>query len=235
MMDSSAIPTQFPLVMSPSTTTSAASAGTGDNGDNNRPAIADSQGLDRWSQRPQVALVALVAGALVLSGCASTSPASNPSSSSSAGVTTSGAARVKAEFVHPEKFMDLQLGGQTPEASRPQVLSRFQRLLQREAVGRIPAGSVLEVRFTEVDQAGWIPPFNLHEVRVITEIRPARLELEYRTIPAAKSGEVNDPPFRKVVLSSAGEYRTAVHSSSDPLAIELQLLRDWVRRLGTGS
>lgn len=142
---------------------------------------------------------------------------------------------VKAEFVHPEKFMDLQLGGQTPEASRPQVLSRFQRLLEREAAGRIPAGSTLEVRFTEVDQAGWIPPFNLHEVRVITDSRPARLELEYRILPAATTDGGNDSAFQKITLSSAGSYRTAVHASSDPLSIELQLLRDWVRRLGAGS
>lgn len=89
---------------------------------------------------------------------------------------------------------------------------------------------MLEVRFTEVDPAGQIPPLSLGQVQFISESPPARLELEYRlNLPSGAGTSATTDSFQKVILTSAGLYSSAVRASSDPLEIELQLLRNWVK------
>jgi hypothetical protein len=182
-------------------------------------------GLIPRGARSPLTMAVLIAVGLALVGCTTASP----TSSTAAG----GTATVK--FVAPEKFTDLQLGGQSPEASRPIVLARFQSVIEQEAARRLPAGSTLEVRIIDVDQAGWIPPGNLYGYRVITDSRPARIELEYRRLAIGETNVVASPSSSResVTLTSAGWFHTGSQTSADPLAVEDDLLRQWVRTIAS--
>ena len=191
------------------------------------PMLHDSGPVRRGFQRP-FGISALVATLLILAGCSTGSPTPSISAGGTGG-------RAMVEFVAPEKFTDLQLGGQSPEASRPIVMARLQSVIEREATRRLPAGSTLEVRITDVDQAGWIPPGNLFGYRVITDSRPARIELEYRRLAVGDTNTVASPlsSSGSVTLTSAGWFHTGSQTSADPLAIEEDLLREWVRRIAS--
>jgi hypothetical protein len=100
---------------------------------------------------------------------------------------------------------------------------------------RLPAGETLEVRITDFDQAGWIPPGNLYGYRVITDSRPARIELEFRRLAIGDTNNAASPwgSRESVTLTSAGWFHTGSQASADPLAIEDDLLRQWVRTIAS--
>lgn len=191
--------------------------------------------FERWRPSLTGSLVArlrglCLAGILCASGCAL-----GPSSPDSAGSKNTGGT-ASVTFVTPERFVDLHLAGQSDESSRSAVLARFQSVIEQEAKRRLPAEITLEVRITDVDLAGWIPPGSLHEFRVISDSRPARIELQYlltkSASPSAPSSEPDRTQATSVVLTSAGWIHTAAQASSDPLAIEVDLLLEWVRKVG---
>ncbi len=174
------------------------------------------------SQRSALAWGALAALALGCGGCITSSTSS---SSSHASTETSGA-QLTTDYLAPDAYADIRLSGRTPGDSLDVIESTFTRVLEQQA-RRLPTGSTLTIKFTEIDLAGWIPPGRGNDLRIISSAYPARLELDY-TLSVPKGGTtVNQADH--VQLSTFSDLTFGDTSRNQPLAVESKLLKDWLR------
>lgn len=135
---------------------------------------------------------------------------------------------VSIEWVRPEDYLDVRLSGRSREDSLAVIQETFRQVLQRETK-RLPEGSQLNIRFTAVDLAGWIPPGRLDDVRVVSESHPARLEFDY-SFKTKNNGSPQEQTGHES-LTSFGDLRASDSTRNQALGIESKLLRDWIRTL----
>src|SRR5512139_118340 len=102
---------------------------------------------------------------------------------SSVGRHSGGTATV--EFVQPEKYSDIELRGSPPEKTREQLLPDLERFVQKQASLHIPAGKKLDLRISDIDDAGWIRPIGATPKRVVRSVQPARVDFDYTLTDSA--------------------------------------------------
>ena len=119
--------------------------------------------------------------------------------------------------VQPDRFAD----GGTPDA---QALEKH---VEERAARLLGPGERLAVDITALDRAGRTEPWRqgLGNVRVVRDVYPARIDLEFRVTGAdgalLKEGKRS---LRDLPVADAGVY------GNDPLRYERALLDEWLER-----
>lgn len=86
---------------------------------------------------------------------------------------------VVVEFIHPERYVDVQQSSTSREMSLEILLPDLRKFLVEQGESILPAGSALRLRITEIDDAGHISFHPRREVRVVTPAYPARIEFTW--------------------------------------------------------
>ena len=104
--------------------------------------------------------------------------------------------------------------------------------LQQQVERSLPAEQALQVTLRDVDLAGEYEPGrmgDMYDVRIIKDIYPPRIELDYRLSDA--SGAVLSEG--EATLRDIGFLLHAGSPASDALRYEKRMLRDWLRSITT--
>lgn len=108
------------------------------------------------------------------------------------------------------------------------AIERLARWLQRQAERRVPAGQRLEITLRDVDLAGDYEVSGRlgQDVRVIRELYPPRIELDYRLSEAdGKVLQQGQADLRDTAFLLSGV------TDDEPLRHEQRLLGNWLRAL----
>jgi hypothetical protein len=138
------------------------------------------------------------------------------------------ASRISVTFVQPERFTDVKDSVLGSERGAADLLGDLDRYLRVTGERYVPAGLALEVRVTNVDLAGEFEPWRdpqLDRVRIMREIYPPRIELEFRLTD--QQGTVVKEGRR--ILRDPLYLTRAALNDSDRLRYDKQLLGDWLR------
>jgi hypothetical protein len=139
------------------------------------------------------------------------------------------AATVAVTFVAPEKFTDVKDDYMDSEKGRDALLSELKDHLEKRGAKYLSANQRLEIKVTEVDLAGDFEPWrgpNFHDVRIVKDLYPPRVNLEFRLIGA--DGKVISEGKRE--LRDLGYMLSMAMPTSDPLRFDKEMLNDWLRR-----
>lgn len=139
------------------------------------------------------------------------------------------AAQVTVRFVSPEKFTDVKDEFADSGRNRDWVLGELKTQIESQARNYLAAGQSLEVQVTDVDLAGDFEPWqgiNFDRIRMIKEIYPPRMTLEFRLTDA--EGKVVAGGKRS--LQNLGYLMSITMPTNDPLRYDKELLRDWMRQ-----
>jgi hypothetical protein len=161
-------------------------------------------------------LVVSVLGGLQLKLCAETAEKRSP---------------VSVSFLEPEKFTDVkeEWGAVSvrSDARREAVLDELKQYLEKTAPRYLSAGQLLEIKITDIDLAGDFEPWrgaNFDDIRIVKDIYPPRVSLEYRLMAA--DGSVIREARRE--LRDLGYLMSVSMPTSDSLRYEKEMLRDWL-------
>ena len=136
---------------------------------------------------------------------------------------------VEVRWNDPAGFTEIRRSHNQAESRRGNWVEALARYLRERAQARLPAGERLEVVITDIERAGDFEPWHgvqLQDVRVMREIYPPRIDLQFRRLGA--DGAVLAEGARS--LTDAGFMYQARANDSDPLRYEKQLLDGWLRR-----
>ncbi len=138
--------------------------------------------------------------------------------------------RTSVEFHEPENFTDFKSSDFASARDQEWLAAELRREVERLARRELPAGFGLKLRFTDIDMAGDFEPWRragLHDTRIVREIYPPRLSLQYEVTDA--SGEVVASGERRLIdMNHLQRLRLNRH---DPLSYETELLSDFLRDL----
>lgn len=136
-------------------------------------------------------------------------------------------ARVAVTYAQPEKFTDIRDGSFESARGRQYTLDQLRQHIEKRAATTLPAGYTLVVVVNDVDLAGDYEPWRtkLSDVRVVRDIYPPRISLQYTLTDAAG----------RVVAESKSELRdsaflqTLTTDRNDTLRFEKALIDSWLR------
>ena len=139
----------------------------------------------------------------------------------------SAAPSVRVEFADVGKFTDLGDRRSPDGRTRDAYLEQLRAYVVEKASHALAPGETLVVTIRDVDMAGHFEPLRSgwSDVRVMRDIYPPRIDLEYRLADA--QGVVKDGSRR---LRNHSYLNGAATRSTDPLRFEKELLDDWVDR-----
>lgn len=155
--------------------------------------------------------------------------ASMPPAQAQDDVTDAAASRVSVTLGDFSDMREVRHLRGTQKRSTTQSIQSLADWLQRQAERSLPQDQSLEVVLRDVDLAGEYEPgrVGMHDIRVVKDIYPPRIELEYRLSDAAgatlRQGEV--------IVRDSGFLFGAGAADSDPLRFEKRMLRGWLRSL----
>ena len=136
--------------------------------------------------------------------------------------------RVEVSFDQPEKFRDVRDSGMDTEKGREHILTEFREFIEEQCQKLVGADQKLAITFTEIDLAGDFEPWRgaqWSEIRVVKDIYPPRMDFTYRLTDAngvvIKEGKAQ-------LRDQAFASRLTI-DRNDPLRIEKDMLRDWLR------
>jgi hypothetical protein len=136
-------------------------------------------------------------------------------------------ARVEVTFEDLARFSDLRSSTMATPREREGLAGILRQHLERAAPERIPAGSRLAVHITDVDMAGeFHPPGAPRDTRIVKDIYPPRIELEFRLVRA--DGTVEKEGARK--LRDSSFLWSASPVSQESMRYEKGLLDDWLQK-----
>lgn len=157
--------------------------------------------------------------ALALTGVASAVESSGPKAS------------VQVSYNEPEHFTDFRMTEFYRASDAEALQSELTRTIERSASSSLPPGYTLAIRFTDIDLAGDVNPFqrlNMRDVREYRSVYPPRLKFDYTvTNPAGET-----------VLSGSETLTDLAYDmqirmpDSDYTRVEGQMMRDFVRDVG---
>ncbi len=141
--------------------------------------------------------------------------------------------RVSVEFVQPERFSDVQESGYTSGSSRDRLLSDLRDWLVREAPRYLPDGAWLTLRVTDVDDAGRIRIIRGREIRVVSEMFPARVDFTW-SLRDARGNPLKSGSERLVEIPHSSLIRTDSYGPMGSVKIAVERwLRDLNRLVGS--
>lgn len=135
---------------------------------------------------------------------------------------------VVIEWSNPDKFRDVRVSSYSREASLETMRPEFERALRGLVETRLPEGSTLTLRFTEVDLAGEFEPWrgpDFQDIRIVRSPYYPALAFEF----SAKT------PDGAVLRAGEASLRDLAFQSrvrmpqEDNLFYEKEMLRDWFR------
>lgn len=172
--------------------------------------------------------VSLLALALALAGCASSS--SNHLLSPDAPRSLPDDGPVHVSWGDPSQFSEITSSGNRHAAAQGDWLIQLATYLRTQAGKQLPDGHRLELTIVDIKRAGQYEPWQgieRQDVRIIRDIYPPRMTVKFRQLDAngqvIKEGErtLTDPAF----LTGSAPL-----SDSDPLRYEKRMIDNWVKR-----
>jgi hypothetical protein len=148
-----------------------------------------------------------------------------------AGSDTGSKAATQIVYNEPEKFTDFRMSESRARSESESLQHELNRAIERSAERVLPPGYVLNIRFTDIDLAGDVNPFQRAENRDVREYRsvyPPRLTFDY-SVTDTQGNVVLSGSERLVDLAYDMKLRTP---NSDYTRIEAELLRDFIHGLG---
>lgn len=144
-----------------------------------------------------------------------------------AAVATAKTPQVSVQWVHPEKYTDVQETIGAPDKHRGQILARLEAHLRREAKRYLAPDQRLEVEVLDVDLAGHVWPVEGQDRRIVRDIDFPKIVLRYRlyegdNMVAQDTVTLKDMDFLR---------RVPKKTPADGLRFEKRLLSDWLRQL----
>ena len=136
---------------------------------------------------------------------------------------------VQVTFTDLAKFTDLRVSIATTDRDRAGLADELKLHIERYAPPRLPHGTRLAVTITDVDMAGEYPPITgsmSRDLRVIKDVYPPRIDLDFRLMRA--DGSVEREGHRE--LRDAGFMWSTSQLNRDRLGYEKALLDGWLQR-----
>jgi hypothetical protein len=136
---------------------------------------------------------------------------------------------IEVSFVDAEKFTDAKDSDMGSDRGREAVLEQLKEHLVTHGAKYLAKGQRLQITVTDVDLAGDFEPWrgiNFHDIRIVKDIYPPRVELEFKLIDA--EGKVVSEGKRQ--LRDLGYLTTMAMPTSDPLRYDKEMLSDWLRQ-----
>ena len=137
---------------------------------------------------------------------------------------------VEVAFGELAKFTDLRVSIMTDDRDRASLAQDLRNHLERKAPAHLPPGTRLAVSILDVDMAGEYPPITgslSRDLRVIKDVYPPRIELDFRLLRA--DGTVEREGQRKL-RDTAFLWQSGSFGANDILRYEKNLLDGWLRR-----
>lgn len=162
-------------------------------------------------------------GVLLLAGCASTSAPVDPAS-----LQLPSQGPVAVSWNDPAHYREFSC--RNADFGRSDWMRTLAEYTRSQAERRLPTGTRLEVRFIDVDRAGECEPNRAGQwLRVLREVTPPRIELDYRLVPASGT----ERSAQGVVLTDLGYLQRAPQmvANQDALVHEKRLIDTWLRSL----
>ncbi len=132
------------------------------------------------------------------------------------------------EFVQPEKFSDIEMRGVPGERTRELLLPDLEKYVQKQARLHIPAGQTLDLRVTDIDDAGWIRPIGPIPRRTVRNVQPARVDFDYKLTDSSGA-----------VLASGRETLSDMHGDrldrsfdEEQMPLVKEMLSRWISQIG---
>lgn len=146
-------------------------------------------------------------------------------------VAAESAAKVEVLFAkEPGEYADVRDGWSSTEKGQVANLETLKEHIEKRAKDLVPAGHKLTVTLTEVDLAGDFEPWRsgqgMDDVRIVKDIYPPRIDLEFKLTDAA--GAVAKEGKRE--LRDLAFMMKLSIDRNDPNRHEKELLNDWLRR-----
>ena len=138
-------------------------------------------------------------------------------------------ARVAITFVSPENFSDVKSDSMATDRDRDYLLDTIKSYMEKRAGLYLATGQSLEIKVTDVDLAGDFEPWRgpgLDHVRILKDIYPPRMELEFRL--ASADGKTISEGKRR--LQNLGYLMTSPLPTNDPLRYDKEMIDDWMRQ-----
>ena len=141
--------------------------------------------------------------------------------------TTAHGQSVDVVFVDPDTF-DLRNAYVQTSSARTFYLEQIRRYIEQQAARRLPSGATLQVTITGIRLAGtyYATRPALTNVRVIQEVTPARIDLEFAM--TSRDGATIAANRRR--LESTGYPAGANVDPTHSLRYEKALIDDWLRQ-----
>lgn len=139
------------------------------------------------------------------------------------------ASSIEVSFIDSEKFTDVKDNDMGSDRGREAVLEQLKEHLVTRGAKYLAKGQRLQIKVTDVDLAGDFEPWrgiNFHDIRIVKDIYPPRVELEFKLIDA--DGKVVSEGKRQ--LRDLGYLTTMAMPTSDPLRYDKEMLNDWLRQ-----
>jgi hypothetical protein len=137
---------------------------------------------------------------------------------------------ISVSWTDPSKFSEITSSGNQHEAAEGDWLTQIAKYTRSETSKYLPAGHTLELTILDIKRAGQFEPWHgpgRHDVRIIRDIYPPRMTVQFRQVDAA--GQVVAVGERK--LTDMGFLtHTGSMLDNDPLRYEKRMLDTWVRR-----
>lgn len=152
--------------------------------------------------------------------------------SANAADRNSGKATVEVNYHEPENFADFKMTERYLESDAKALEKELTKAIERAADRTLPPGYTLNVRFTDIDLAGDVNPFqriNLRDVREYRGVYPPRLVFEYAIVDTAGNTVLSGS---ERLVDMAYDMRLRM-PGSEYTRIEAEMLRDFVHGLGS--
>lgn len=137
---------------------------------------------------------------------------------------------VSIDWTDPNQFTDIRYSGNRWEASQGNWVVDLAGYVQKQAGKKLADGQQLQITITDIRRAGMYEPgrgFNMDRIRVIKDIYPPRLTLNFTLKDA--NGQVLAEGERKLV-DSGFMLGSSPLSDTDPLRYEKRMVDDWVNK-----
>lgn len=138
---------------------------------------------------------------------------------------------VTVTYDHPEHFTETrEEKALAPTRASNDYLAVLKTYIEKRGAKMLAPGQQLEVVVTDIDRAGSFEPWHsgpLHEVRIIKDIYPPRIDLSFKLLDA--DGKVIREGSRKLRDPGFLTSNTSP-TSDDSLRYEKQLIDRWLRQ-----
>ena len=143
------------------------------------------------------------------------------------------AGELKIEWSNPEDFRDADYYYNGGEKSKEIVFNNLERYFKKQAEKRLPEGSVLTMKVTELDLAGDFEPWHAgvwDDVRIVKTIYPAIIEFDYQLVDA--DGNVLSEGSERLRETMVPQSMSAEFIGRSELYPYVKVLvRDWMRKV----